>query len=78
MRGPNFHLLKEVTHATRTPIIASGGVSHLEDLHKLAEMKGIEGVIVGKALYEGAFTLPEAIVATEARYDPYQWGPPQP
>jgi 1-(5-phosphoribosyl)-5-[(5-phosphoribosylamino)methylideneamino] imidazole-4-carboxamide isomerase/N-(5'phosphoribosyl)anthranilate isomerase len=78
MHGPNFHLLKEVTHATRTPIIASGGVSHLEDLHKLAVMKGIEGAIVGKALYEGAFTLPEAIAAIEERYDPYQWGPPQP
>jgi len=44
----------------------------------LAEIKGIEGAIVGKALYEGAFSLAEAIVAVEARYDPYQWGPPQP
>ncbi len=78
MHGPNIHLLKEVAAVTRTPIIASGGIAHLEDLHKLAEIKGIEGAIVGKALYEGAFSLAEALVAVEARYDPYQWGPPQP
>lgn len=78
MHGPNIHLLKEVTAATRTPIIASGGIARLEDLHKLTEVKGIEGAIIGKALYEGAFTLAEAIVATEERYDPYQWGPPTP
>ena len=78
MRGPNFHLLKQVTEATRSRVIASGGIHRLEDLHKLAEMKGIEGAIVGKALYEQAFSLPEALVAVEGRYDPYQWGPPQP
>lgn len=78
MHGPNFHLLKEVLAATRTPVIASGGIAHLDHLHKLAEMNGIEGAIVGKALYEGAFTLAEALVSIEARYDPYQWGPPQP
>lgn len=78
MHGPNFHLLKQVTEATRARIIASGGIHRLEDLHKLAEMKGIEGAIVGKALYEQAFSLPEALVAVEGRYDPYQWGPPQP
>ncbi len=80
MHGPNFHLLKEVCHATSRPIIASGGISRLEDLHKLAEMvpHGIEGAIIGRALYDGAFTLPEAIAASEPRYDPYQWGPPRP
>jgi 1-(5-phosphoribosyl)-5-[(5-phosphoribosylamino)methylideneamino] imidazole-4-carboxamide isomerase/N-(5'phosphoribosyl)anthranilate isomerase len=78
MHGPNFHLLKQVTEATRSRVIASGGIHRLEDLHKLAEMKGIEGAIVGKALYEQAFSLPEALVAVEGRYDPYQWGPPQP
>jgi 1-(5-phosphoribosyl)-5-[(5-phosphoribosylamino)methylideneamino] imidazole-4-carboxamide isomerase/N-(5'phosphoribosyl)anthranilate isomerase len=78
MHGPNIHLLKEVSQATRTPVIASGGIAHLEDLHRLTEIKGIEGAIIGKALYEGAFSLAEAIVATQARYDPYQWGPPTP
>jgi phosphoribosylformimino-5-aminoimidazole carboxamide ribonucleotide (ProFAR) isomerase len=78
MHGPNFHLLKQVAEVTRARVIASGGISKLEDLHKLAEMKGIEGAIIGKALYEQAFSLPEALVAVEGRYDPYQWGPPQP
>jgi phosphoribosyl isomerase A len=78
MHGPNIHLLKEVSKATRTPVIASGGIAHLEDLHRLTEIKGIDGAIIGKALYEGAFTLAEALVATQERYDPYQWGPPTP
>ena len=80
MKGPNLHLLKEVCAATDRPVIASGGISHLEDLHKLAEMvpHGIEGAIIGRALYEGAFTLAEAITAVQARYDPYEWGPARP
>jgi len=80
MKGPNLHLLKEVCAATNRPIVASGGIARLEDLHKLAEMvpHGIEGAIIGRALYDGAFTLAEAITAIEPRYDPYEWGPPQP
>jgi 1-(5-phosphoribosyl)-5-[(5-phosphoribosylamino)methylideneamino] imidazole-4-carboxamide isomerase/N-(5'phosphoribosyl)anthranilate isomerase len=80
MHGPNFHLLAEVCAATTRPIIASGGIAKLEDLHKLAEMvpHGIEGAIVGRALYDGAFTLAEAITAVEPRFDPYEWGPPRP
>ena len=80
MKGPNLHLLKQVCEATTRPVIASGGISRLEDLHKLADMvpHGIEGAIVGRALYDGAFTLAEAIAAIEPRYDPYQWGPAQP
>lgn len=80
MKGPNLHLLREVCQATDRPIIASGGISRLEDLHKLADMtaEGIEGAIVGRALYDGAFTLAEAIAALEPRYDPYEWGPPRP
>lgn len=78
MKGPNFHLLRDVCSATNRPVVASGGISHLEDLHKLADMPGIEGAIVGRALYDGAFTLAEAFAALEARYDPYEWGPPRP
>lgn len=80
MHGPNFHLLKEVCSATDRPIIASGGIAKLEDLHKLANMvdHGIEGAIIGRALYDGAFTLSEAITAIEPRFDPYEWGPPRP
>ena len=80
MKGPNLHLLKDVCKATDRPIIASGGISSLEDLHRLAELGplGVEGAIVGRALYDGAFTLAEAIVAVEARFDPYEWGPARP
>jgi 1-(5-phosphoribosyl)-5-[(5-phosphoribosylamino)methylideneamino] imidazole-4-carboxamide isomerase/N-(5'phosphoribosyl)anthranilate isomerase len=80
MKGPNLHLLMEVCAATKRPVIASGGVSRLEDLHKLAELvpHGLEGAIVGRALYDGAFTLAEAITAIEPRFDPYEWGPARP
>ena len=80
MHGPNFHLLKQVCEATDRPVIASGGIARLEDLHKLADMvpHGIEGAIVGRALYDGAFTLAEAIAAIEPRFDPYEWGPARP
>jgi 1-(5-phosphoribosyl)-5-[(5-phosphoribosylamino)methylideneamino] imidazole-4-carboxamide isomerase/N-(5'phosphoribosyl)anthranilate isomerase len=80
MNGPNLHLLKHVLKATSQPVIASGGVARLEDLHKLTELvsHGLEGVIVGRALYDGAFTLAEAIAAIEPRFDLYFWGPPQP
>ena len=48
-------------------MIASGGVSSLDDIHALAGLTaiGVEGAIVGKALYAGAFTLPEALRVTE-------------
>ena len=80
MKGPNLHLLRDVCAATDRPVIASGGIASLENLHKLAEMGplGIEGAIVGRALYDGAFSLAEALVAVEARFDPYEWGPPRP
>jgi phosphoribosylanthranilate isomerase len=80
MHGPNFHLLKEVCHVTTKPVIASGGIARLEDLHKLVDMMdiGIEGAIVGRALYEGAFSLAEAFASIEPRFDPYEWGPARP
>lgn len=78
MHGPNLHLLDQVCASTDRPVIASGGVARLEDLHKLAQRSGIEGAIIGKALYEGAFSLAEALVAVEPRYDPYEWGPARP
>ncbi len=65
LRGPNVDLLREVTARTDAAIIASGGVSSLDDLRALAALRsdGVEGAIVGKALYAGAFTLPEALEA---------------
>jgi len=65
LKGPNLELLREVAARTDAPVIASGGVSSLDDLRALATLApdGVEGSIVGKALYAGAFTLPEALAA---------------
>lgn len=65
LRGPNLDLLREVCARTDKPVIASGGVSSIQDLVDLRSLVslGVEGSIVGKALYAGAFTLPEALVA---------------
>jgi 1-(5-phosphoribosyl)-5-[(5-phosphoribosylamino)methylideneamino] imidazole-4-carboxamide isomerase/N-(5'phosphoribosyl)anthranilate isomerase len=65
LTGPNLDLLREVCAATPKPVVASGGVSSLADLEKIAALLpiGVEGAIVGKALYAGAFTLPEALAA---------------
>lgn len=67
MQGPNLGLLQEVAAATKAPIIASGGVSTIEDIRALRALTelGIEGTIVGKALYAGAFTLQEALAAAQ-------------
>lgn len=63
LRGPNVELLREVCSRTDAPVVASGGISSLEDLRVLRALvpEGVEGSIVGKALYAGAFTLPEAL-----------------
>jgi len=66
LTGPNLQLLRDVCARTERPVVASGGVSSLEDLRAIAGLTGlgVEGAIVGKALYAGAFTLPEALAAT--------------
>jgi 1-(5-phosphoribosyl)-5-[(5-phosphoribosylamino)methylideneamino] imidazole-4-carboxamide isomerase/N-(5'phosphoribosyl)anthranilate isomerase len=63
LRGPNLDLLQQVCAATDKPVVASGGISGLDDIRALAALvdRGVEGAIVGKALYAGAFTLPEAL-----------------
>ena len=65
LTGPNIQLLRDVCARTDAPVVASGGVSSLEDLRAIAGLAGVgvEGAIVGKALYAGAFTLPEALAA---------------
>jgi 1-(5-phosphoribosyl)-5-[(5-phosphoribosylamino)methylideneamino] imidazole-4-carboxamide isomerase/N-(5'phosphoribosyl)anthranilate isomerase len=65
LTGPNLDLLRDVCAATDRPVVASGGVSSLDDLRALAGLRsiGVEASIVGKALYAGAFTLPEALSA---------------
>jgi len=64
MRGPNVELLEQVCAATSRPVIASGGVATLNDLVALATIPGVEGAIIGRALYDGAFTLTEALATT--------------
>jgi phosphoribosylanthranilate isomerase len=67
--GPNLELLREVCKATEAPVIASGGVSTLADLVALAGLaaEGVEGSIVGKALYAGRFTLRDALASVAGR-----------
>jgi 1-(5-phosphoribosyl)-5-[(5-phosphoribosylamino)methylideneamino] imidazole-4-carboxamide isomerase/N-(5'phosphoribosyl)anthranilate isomerase len=66
LKGPNIELLKEVCAVTRKPVVASGGISSLEDIAALVALNnsGVEGAIVGKALYASAFTLQEALELT--------------
>jgi 1-(5-phosphoribosyl)-5-[(5-phosphoribosylamino)methylideneamino] imidazole-4-carboxamide isomerase/N-(5'phosphoribosyl)anthranilate isomerase len=66
LQGPNLELLREVCAVTRKPVIASGGISSLVDIAALSALNsaGVEGAIVGKALYAGAFTLQEALELT--------------
>ena len=80
LTGPNLQLLRDVCERTDRPVVASGGVSSLRDLHEIAELVplGVEGAIVGKALYAGAFTLPEALAAVappmDMRQSPFRRG----
>jgi 1-(5-phosphoribosyl)-5-[(5-phosphoribosylamino)methylideneamino] imidazole-4-carboxamide isomerase/N-(5'phosphoribosyl)anthranilate isomerase len=66
LRGPNLTLLRDVCAHTQAPVVASGGVSSLADLRAIASLD-IEGAIVGTALYEGAFTLEEALAEVGGR-----------
>jgi phosphoribosylformimino-5-aminoimidazole carboxamide ribotide isomerase/phosphoribosylanthranilate isomerase len=63
LKGPNLDLLRQVMEHTPRPVIASGGVADLDDVAALRELVplGLEGAIIGKALYAGAFTLPQAL-----------------
>lgn len=69
LTGPNTELLLDVAARTPAPVVASGGISTLTDLTSLAALtdRGIEGAIVGTALYEGAFTLPDALRVAAGR-----------
>ena len=66
LKGPNLELLKEVCAVTKRPVVASGGISSLDDIAALASLNamGVEGAIVGKALYASAFTLEQALELT--------------
>ncbi|MEY4417764.1 MAG: hypothetical protein RIQ88_202 [Actinomycetota bacterium] len=60
LAGPNYDLLSHVIERTEAKVIASGGISSLEEIHSLSTMQGIAGVVLGKALYSGKFTLSDA------------------
>ena len=68
LKGPNIELLKEVCAVTSKPVVASGGISSLADIAALSALNslGVEGAIVGKALYAGAFTLEQALAQTRS------------
>lgn len=63
LRGPNLDLLKSVLSNTEKPVVASGGISSLEDIENLVALVplGLEGAILGKSLYAGRFTLEQAL-----------------
>ncbi len=66
MTGPNIEATREMVEALNIPVIASGGVSSIEDIKKLMKIDGLWGVITGKALYSGAIDLGEAIRLSES------------
>jgi phosphoribosyl isomerase A len=68
LRGPNLSLLRDVCARTAAPVVASGGVSSLDDLRAIASLVplGVEGAIIGAALYQGAFTLEQALTAVSS------------
>ena len=64
LKGPNVESTREIAEATSVPVVASGGVGNLDHLRVLRELP-LQGAIVGRALYDGAFTIDEALVALE-------------
>ena len=67
MTGPNLEAVKIMVSGIKIPVIASGGISSIEDIRNLAAIKGLWGAITGKAIYTGALDLQEAIRESEAR-----------
>ncbi len=68
LQGPNLESIKEFAECAQLPVIASGGVSRLEDIKNLAKLEsyGVEGVIIGKALYDKTISFKEAREALHA------------
>jgi phosphoribosylanthranilate isomerase len=67
LQGPNLQLLRDVCERTDRPVVASGGVTTLDDIRALMGLVeiGVEGAIAGTALYEGRFTIEEALALTK-------------
>jgi phosphoribosylanthranilate isomerase len=72
LSGPNIDLLREVAAATSAPVVASGGISSLDDIAALADAvsDGVDSAIVGKALYAGKFTLEQALAVARGEAVP--------
>lgn len=72
LRGPNVALLRDVCARTDRPVVASGGIASVTDLEALADLvgAGVEGAIIGTALYTGAFTIEEALAAVSSPRTP--------
>ncbi len=68
LTGPNIDAMKEMVNTVNIPVIASGGVSSIEDIKRLKEIKGLYGVITGKALYSGTIDLREALKIANGDY----------
>jgi phosphoribosylanthranilate isomerase len=69
LQGPNLELLRSVCAATPAPVVASGGVTSIDDIRALMELVpvGVEGAIAGTALYTGSLSLAEALTVTRGR-----------
>ena len=65
LSGPNIDAVREIVISLNIPVIASGGISSLDDIRNLAKVKGLWGAITGKAIYSGAFDLKDAIRISE-------------
>ena len=65
LAGPNFERTKALADAVEVPVIAAGGVTTVEDIEKFCKL-GVAGVVIGRALYEGSLTLPDALAAGRA------------
>jgi phosphoribosylformimino-5-aminoimidazole carboxamide ribonucleotide (ProFAR) isomerase len=77
-RHGDRHLLAEFCDAVRVPVMARGGIAHLQDLHDLHVLvsHGLDGIILDEALYNGSFSYAEAMAAGADRFDMFVWGPP--
>ena len=69
LQGPDIEGLTRATHATSIPVIASGGVSTLGDIEVLAKIPGVTGIITGKAIYEGRFSVSDALESVNRNRD---------
>lgn len=61
LKGPNFEAIEDLANSINIPMIASGGITSLDDIKKLKDIDGVEGCIIGKALYEGKISLEDAL-----------------